>query len=92
MKKKINSKILCHVQRRILLRVICGYRIISCNAVFALAGYPPLDINILQCIGYKESISYCSSSVSNHQLPLSALPHPSVRQPAHILDSTDVVE
>ena len=45
-----------------------------------------------RCIGYKDSLSCYSSSAFDHQLPLSALPHPSVRRPAHILDSIDVVE
>lgn len=92
LKKKINSKILRRIQRRILLRIISGYRTISYNAVFALAGFPPLDIFILSFIDYKDNLSTRSCSSFDHLLPLSALPHPSERLPVQVLECTDVDE
>ncbi|GFX12030.1 retrovirus-related Pol polyprotein from type-1 retrotransposable element R1 4 [Trichonephila clavipes] len=48
LKKKINCRFLRKFQRRILFRVISGYRTISYEAVFAISGFPPIDILIMR--------------------------------------------
>ncbi|PRD26728.1 UNVERIFIED_CONTAM: hypothetical protein NCL1_37352 [Trichonephila clavipes] len=47
LKKKINCRLLRKIKRRILLRVISGYRTIFYEAVFAILGFPPIDIFII---------------------------------------------
>ncbi|GBM70018.1 hypothetical protein AVEN_248836-1 [Araneus ventricosus] len=47
LKKKINDRHLRKIQRRILLRVITGYRTISYESVFAISGFGSIDIFIV---------------------------------------------
>ncbi|GFW93455.1 uncharacterized protein TNCV_46581 [Trichonephila clavipes] len=65
LKRKMNSKYLRRIQRRILLRVVCGYRTISYDSVYAISGFPPIDITILHDIAFRENLS--ASSISNYQ-------------------------
>ncbi|GFW28062.1 RNase H domain-containing protein [Trichonephila clavipes] len=80
----MNSKYLRRIQRRILLRVICGYRTISYDSVYAISGFPPIDIAILHDIAFRENLS--ASSISNYDCILSPffIPHPSERNAINI--------
>ncbi|GFX13116.1 uncharacterized protein TNCV_2357721 [Trichonephila clavipes] len=69
LKRKMNSKYLRRIQRRILLRVLCGYRTISYDSVYAISGFPPIDITILHDIAFRENLS--ASSISNYDCILS---------------------
>ncbi|GFX46884.1 uncharacterized protein TNCV_4040291 [Trichonephila clavipes] len=69
LKRKMNSKYLRHIQRRILLRVTCGYHTLSYNSVYATFGVPPIDITILHNIAFRENL--CASSISNYDCILS---------------------
>ncbi|GFY33584.1 uncharacterized protein TNCV_3343201 [Trichonephila clavipes] len=69
LKRKKNSKYLRPIQRRILLQVICGYRAISYDSVYAISGFPPIDITILHNIALRENLS--ASSISNYDCILS---------------------
>ncbi|GFS56017.1 uncharacterized protein TNCV_2564571 [Trichonephila clavipes] len=62
LKRKMNSKYLRRIQRRILLRVICGYRTISYDSVYAISGFPPIDITILHDIAFRENLSASTTS------------------------------
>ncbi|GFU41917.1 uncharacterized protein TNCV_3364041 [Trichonephila clavipes] len=75
LKKKMNSKYLRRIQRRILLWVICGYRTISYDSVYAISGFPPNDITILHDIAFRENLS--TSSISNYDCILSPFFYPS---------------
>lgn len=85
LKKKINYKYLRRIQRRILLRVICGYRTVSYDSVYAISGFPPIDIAILHNIELKNNISVSISSDYDCDLPSSVLPHPSERNAINII-------
>ncbi|GFW02816.1 uncharacterized protein TNCV_3732161 [Trichonephila clavipes] len=89
LKRKMNSKYLRRIQRRILLRIICGYRIISYDTVYAISGFPPIDITIRHNIVFRENLS--ASSISNHDCTLSPffLPHPSERNAIDIIQFSD---
>ncbi|GFX95140.1 putative 115 kDa protein in type-1 retrotransposable element R1DM [Trichonephila clavipes] len=69
LKRKMNSKYLRRTQRRILLRVICGYRTISYDSVYAISGFPPIDITILHNIAFRENLF--ASSISNYDCIIS---------------------
>ncbi|GFV54194.1 RNase H domain-containing protein [Trichonephila clavipes] len=85
----MNSKYLRRIQRRILLRVICGYRAISYDSVYAISGFPPIDITILHDIAFRENLS--ASSISNYDCILSPffIPHPSERNAINIVQFSD---
>ncbi|GFS48540.1 RNase H domain-containing protein [Trichonephila clavipes] len=85
----MNSKYLRHTQRRMLLRVICGYRTINYKSVYAISGFPPLDIVILHNIAFRENLS--ASSMSNYDCILSPffLPHPSESNAINIIQLSD---
>ncbi|GFX42908.1 putative 115 kDa protein in type-1 retrotransposable element R1DM [Trichonephila clavipes] len=89
LKRKMNSKYLRRIQRRILLRVICGYRTISYDSVYAISGFPPIDITILHDIAFRENLS--ASSISNYDCILSPffIPHPSERNAINIVQFSD---
>ncbi|GFT26816.1 uncharacterized protein TNCV_3709931 [Trichonephila clavipes] len=89
LKRKMNSKYLRRIQRRILLRVICGYRTISYDSVYALSGFPPIDITILHNIAFRENLS--ASSISNYDCILSPffIPHPSERNAINTVQFSD---
>ncbi|GFU30091.1 putative 115 kDa protein in type-1 retrotransposable element R1DM [Trichonephila clavipes] len=89
LKRKMNSKYLLRIQRRILLRVICGYRTISYDSVYAISGFPPINITILHDITFKENLS--ASSISNYDCILSSffIPHPSERNAINIVQFSD---
>ncbi|GFT31942.1 uncharacterized protein TNCV_3468091 [Trichonephila clavipes] len=89
LKRKKNSKYLRRIQRRILLRVICGYRTISYDSVYAISGFPPIDIIILHDIAFRENLS--ASSISNYDCILSPffIPHPSERNAINIVQFSD---
>ncbi|GFS52425.1 reverse transcriptase domain-containing protein [Trichonephila clavipes] len=81
LKKKINCRLLRKIQRRILLRVISRYRTISYEAVFAISGFPPIDIFIIRNNEFKIAKKNCT----NKSLRVSELPHPSERFPLKTL-------
>ncbi|GFT40861.1 hypothetical protein TNCV_2826291 [Trichonephila clavipes] len=85
----MNSKYLRRIQRRILLRVICGYRTISYDSVYAISGFPPIDITILHDIAFRENLS--ASSISNYDCILSPffIPHPSERNAINTVQFSD---
>ncbi|GFS60027.1 uncharacterized protein TNCV_3455931 [Trichonephila clavipes] len=89
LKRKMNSKYLRRIQRRILLRVICGYRTISYDSVYAISGFPPIDITILHNIAFRENLS--ASSTSNYDCILSPffIPHPSERNAINTVQFSD---
>ncbi|GFS88628.1 uncharacterized protein TNCV_1462291 [Trichonephila clavipes] len=75
----MNSKYLRRIQRRILLRVICGYRTISYDSVYALSGFPQSTLLFFIILLLGENLS--ASSISNYDCILSPffIPHPSER-------------
>ncbi|GFT17747.1 uncharacterized protein TNCV_2588341 [Trichonephila clavipes] len=85
----MNSKYLRRIQRRVLLRVICGYRTISYDSVYAISGFPPIDITILLDIAFRENLS--ASSISNYDCILSPffIPHPFERNAINIVQFND---
>ncbi|GFT15642.1 putative 115 kDa protein in type-1 retrotransposable element R1DM [Trichonephila clavipes] len=89
LKRKMNSKYLRRIQRRILLRVICGYRTISYDSVYAISGFPPIDITILHDIAFRENLS--ASSISNYDCIQSPffIPYPSERNAINIVQYSD---
>ncbi|GFV65294.1 RNase H domain-containing protein [Trichonephila clavipes] len=91
LKIKMSSKYLRRIQRRILLRVICGYRTISYDSVYAISGFPPIDITIRHNIALRENLS--ASSISNYDCILSAffLPHLSERNAINIVQFSDKI-
>ncbi|GFT91010.1 retrovirus-related Pol polyprotein from type-1 retrotransposable element R1 [Trichonephila clavipes] len=89
LKRKMNSKYLRRIQRRILLRVLCGYRTISYETVYAISGFPPIDITILHNVAFRENLS--ASSISNYDCILSPflIPHPSERNAINTVQFSD---
>ncbi|GFX38616.1 reverse transcriptase domain-containing protein [Trichonephila clavipes] len=77
LKKKINCRLLRKIQRRILLRVISGYRTISYEAVFAISGFPPIDIFIKRNNEFKIATKNCTNKSLDSSLGVSELPYPS---------------
>ncbi|GFU14067.1 RNase H domain-containing protein [Trichonephila clavipes] len=71
----MNSKYMRRIQRRILLRVICGYRPISYDSVYAISGFLPIDNTFLHDIAFRENLS--ASSISNYDCILSPFFYPS---------------
>ncbi|GBM91466.1 hypothetical protein AVEN_52166-1 [Araneus ventricosus] len=73
------------MQRRILLQVISGHRTISYKAVFAISGFPPIDIFIVHNRDFKIATK---TSITNNQdicLPVSKMPHPSEQSPIDLV-------
>ncbi|GFV55888.1 RNase H domain-containing protein [Trichonephila clavipes] len=87
--KRKNSKIKRSIQRRILLRAICGYRIISNESAYAISDFPPIDIAFLHNTAFRENFS--ASSISNYVCLLSPffLPYPSERNVINIIQLSD---
>nr|XP_042903993.1 uncharacterized protein LOC122270499 [Parasteatoda tepidariorum] len=85
LRKKINIRILRRTQRRILLRIIRGYRTVSYDAVFVIAGLPPIDLIILNNLELKEKIKDNDCLTLDGKLPISCLPHPACRKPVIII-------
>ncbi|GFW25447.1 retrovirus-related Pol polyprotein from type-1 retrotransposable element R1 4 [Trichonephila clavipes] len=81
LKKKIYCRLLRKIQRRILLRVISGYRTISYEAVFAISGFPPIDIFIIRNNEFKIATKNCTNKCLDGSWRVSELPHPSERFP-----------
>ncbi|GBN00831.1 hypothetical protein AVEN_2902-1 [Araneus ventricosus] len=77
LKKKINCRILWKIQRKILFRVISGYRTIFYEAVFAISGFPPIDIFIVYNKDFKIVTKTCIANNQDVCLPVSKMPHPS---------------
>ncbi|GBM19650.1 hypothetical protein AVEN_199828-1 [Araneus ventricosus] len=73
------------MQRRILLRVISGYCTISYEAVFAILGFPPIDIFIVYNRDFKIATKTCIANNQDVCLPLSKMPHPSERSPINLV-------
>ncbi|GBN80739.1 hypothetical protein AVEN_91205-1, partial [Araneus ventricosus] len=73
LKKKIDCRFLRQMQRRILLRVISGYRTISYEAVFAISGFPPIDIFIVHNRDFKIRTKTCITNNEDVCLPVSKM-------------------
>ncbi|GBN36631.1 hypothetical protein AVEN_274377-1 [Araneus ventricosus] len=84
-KKKINCRLLRKMQRRILIRVISGYRTISYEAVFAILGFPPIDIFIVHNRDFKIATKTCIANNQDVCLPVFKIPHPSERSPINLV-------
>ncbi|GBM10763.1 hypothetical protein AVEN_145-1 [Araneus ventricosus] len=69
--KKINCRLLRKMQRRILLRVISGYRTIYYEAVFAIWGFLPIDIFIVHNSYFKIATKTCIANNQDVYLPVS---------------------
>ncbi|GFW97730.1 putative epidermal cell surface receptor [Trichonephila clavipes] len=85
LKKKIYC-LLRKIQRRILLRVISGYRMISYKAVFAISGFPPIDIFIIRNNEFKIATKNCTNKCLDGSLRVSELSHPSERFPLNLVN------
>lgn len=87
LKKTYNTQKLQRVQRRILLRLIKGYRTISFEATCVIAGLTPIDIKIQEMVDVYETVkSQCVDGafhmgpqcVMDTPIPAELRPHPSV--------------
>ncbi|GBM13645.1 hypothetical protein AVEN_229607-1 [Araneus ventricosus] len=85
LKKKIKSQLLRKMQRRILLRVISGYRTISYEAVFAISDFPPIDIFIVHNRDFKIATKTCNDNNQDVCLPVSKMLYPSERSPINLV-------
>ncbi|GFV75567.1 uncharacterized protein TNCV_2240161 [Trichonephila clavipes] len=92
LKKKIYCRLLRKIQRRIFLRVISGYRPISYEAVFAISGFPPIDIFIIRNNEFKIATKNCTNKCLDGSLRLSELPHPSERFPLSLVNYRKNIE
>ncbi|GFY06068.1 putative 115 kDa protein in type-1 retrotransposable element R1DM [Trichonephila clavipes] len=92
LKKKINGRLLRKIQRRILLRVISGYRTISYEAVFAISGFPPIDIFIIRNNEFKIATKNCTNKCLDGSLRVSEHPHPSERFPLNLVNYRKNIE
>ncbi|GFX71267.1 reverse transcriptase domain-containing protein [Trichonephila clavipes] len=92
LKKKIYCRLLRKIQRRILLRVISGYRTISYEAVFAISGFPPIDIFIIRNNEFKIATKNCTNKCLDGSLRVSELPHPSERFPLNLVNYRKNIE
>ncbi|GFT02790.1 uncharacterized protein TNCV_466171 [Trichonephila clavipes] len=79
----------CDKLQRGLNRIARHTRIISYESVYAISGFPPIDITILHNIAFGENFS--ASSFSNYDCILSPfyLPHPSERNAINIIQCSD---
>ncbi|GFX99051.1 RNase H domain-containing protein [Trichonephila clavipes] len=92
LKKKIYCRLLRKIQRRIVLRVISGYRTISYEAVFAISGFPPIDIFIIRNNEFKIATKNCTNKCLDGSLRVSELPHPSERFPLNLVNYRKNIE
>ncbi|GFU00607.1 retrovirus-related Pol polyprotein from type-1 retrotransposable element R1 [Trichonephila clavipes] len=92
LKKKMYCRLLRKIQRRILLRVISGYRTISYEAVFAISGFPPIDIFIIRNKEFKIATKNCTNKCLDGSLRVSELPHPSERFPLNLVNYRKNIE
>ncbi|GFW28147.1 putative 115 kDa protein in type-1 retrotransposable element R1DM [Trichonephila clavipes] len=92
LKKKIYCRLLRKIQRRILLRVISGYRTISYEAVFAISGFPPIDIFIIRNNEFKIATKNCTNKCLDGSLRVSELPHPSERFPLNLVNYRKILK
>ncbi|KFM65430.1 Hypothetical protein in type-1 retrotransposable element R1DM, partial [Stegodyphus mimosarum] len=89
LEKKINSRILRRIQRRILLRVVRGYRTISYEACFVISGFPPIDLHVLNDKKFKDTIS---KFMFDTKVLFEDLPHPADRLPIQIIIDANSVD
>ncbi|GBN21816.1 hypothetical protein AVEN_154338-1 [Araneus ventricosus] len=80
------------MQRRILLRVIYGYRTISYEAVFAISGFPPIDIFIVHNRDFKIASKTCTANNQDVCLPVSKIPYPSEQSPINLVSYYQNIE
>ncbi|GFX10829.1 RNA-directed DNA polymerase from mobile element jockey [Trichonephila clavipes] len=92
LKKKINCRLLQNIQRRILLQVISGYRTISYEAVFAISGFPPIDIFITRNNEFKIATKNCTNKSLYGSQRVTELPHPSERFPLNLVNYRKNIE
>ncbi|GFV73288.1 RNA-directed DNA polymerase from mobile element jockey [Trichonephila clavipes] len=92
LKKKIYCRLLRKIQRRIVLRVISGYRTISYEAVFAISGFPPIDIFIIRNNEFKIATKNCTNKCLDGSLRVPELPHPSERFPLSLVNYRKNIE
>ncbi|GBN26361.1 hypothetical protein AVEN_274863-1, partial [Araneus ventricosus] len=82
---KINQRHLRKIQRRILLRIVKGYKTLSYEAVLVLAGVSPIDLEIQRRNKASFSFERPSPDMTNGRLPLCDIPHPALLQPIQII-------
>ncbi|PRD20017.1 UNVERIFIED_CONTAM: hypothetical protein NCL1_55795 [Trichonephila clavipes] len=92
LKKKTNCRLLRKIQRRILLRVISGYRTISYEDVFAISDFPPIEIFIIRNYESKIAMKNCTNTSLDGSLRVYELPHPSERFPLNLVNYCKNVE
>ncbi|GBM01462.1 hypothetical protein AVEN_209283-1 [Araneus ventricosus] len=80
------------MQRRNLLRVISGYCTISYEAVFAISGFPPIDMFIVHNRDFKIATKTCIANNQDVCLPVSKMPHPSERSPINLVSYYQNIE
>ncbi|GFV36955.1 reverse transcriptase domain-containing protein [Trichonephila clavipes] len=90
--KKINCRLLRKIQRRILLRVISGYRTKSYEAVFAISGFPPIDIFIIRNNEFKIATKNCTNKSLDGSLSVSELSQLSERFPLNLVNYRKNIE
>ncbi|KFM73627.1 RNA-directed DNA polymerase from mobile element jockey, partial [Stegodyphus mimosarum] len=89
LEKKINSRILRRIQRRILLRVVRGYRTSSYEACFVISGFPPIDLHVLNDKKFKDTIS---KFMFDTKALFEDLPHAADRLPIQIIIDANSVD
>ncbi|GBN71717.1 hypothetical protein AVEN_270918-1 [Araneus ventricosus] len=80
------------MHRKILLRVISGYRAISYEAVFAVSGFPPIDIFIVHNRNFNIATKTCIDNNQDVCLPVSKMPHPSERSSINLVSCYKNIE
>ncbi|XP_054719079.1 uncharacterized protein LOC129228424 [Uloborus diversus] len=87
LKKENKSQRNQKTARRVLLRIVKAYRTVSYEAIFVLAGAPPLDIVICNTMLARDAYLRSVRDVHlNSTLSPSDLPHPSKRVPISLVD------
>ncbi|GFS74478.1 retrovirus-related Pol polyprotein from type-1 retrotransposable element R1 4 [Trichonephila clavipes] len=92
LKKKIHYRLLRKIQRRILLRFISGYRTIPYEAVFAISGFPLIEIFIILNNEFKIATKNCTNKSLDGSLRVSELPHPAERFPLKLINYRKNIE
>ncbi|GFW39024.1 RNase H domain-containing protein [Trichonephila clavipes] len=76
----------------VVLDIISGYRTISYEAVFAISGFPPIDIFIIRNNEFKIATKNCTNKCLDGSLRVSELPHPSERFPLNLVNYRKNIE
>ncbi|GFY31183.1 RNase H domain-containing protein [Trichonephila clavipes] len=76
----------------VVLDIISGYRTVSYEAVFAISGFPPIDIFIIRNNEFKIATKNCTNKCLDGSLRVSELPHPSERFPLNLVNYRKNIE